>query len=100
MRSTSNRTADLATRLLHQLSFVSSQSPLDSTSFAFLNLLLTQVVEKGGIGSTSPHSEESQEQLTLVVNIIAACCGECELLILVSNSPSLTISRRRRVPAT
>lgn len=34
------------------------------------------MIELGGIGTESPHSEAAQEQLTLAVNIMSACCGE------------------------
>ncbi|WVR05268.1 hypothetical protein IAU60_002280 [Kwoniella sp. DSM 27419] len=69
---------ELVTRLLHQINFIAEQSPLDSTTYSLTSLLLSQVVAKGGIGSESPQSEQSQEQLTLVVNVIAACVGEFE----------------------
>jgi hypothetical protein len=68
----------LVTRLLHQIHFVSEQTPLNSTSYAVVALLLDQVVKQGGIEVESASSEEAQEQLTLVVNIIGACCGECQ----------------------
>lgn len=68
--------SSLVTRLLHQINFVSEQTPLNSTSFAIVALLLDQVVRQGGLGIESAQSEEAQEQLTLVVNIIGACCGE------------------------
>lgn len=67
----------LVTRLLHQIHFVAEQTPLNSTSFALTALLLDLVVAQGAIGIESSGSEEAQEQLTLVVNIIGACCGEC-----------------------
>ncbi|EIW69657.1 hypothetical protein TREMEDRAFT_73934 [Tremella mesenterica DSM 1558] len=67
---------ELVTRLLHQLQFVADQTPLDNTSFSLVSLLLARVVSLGGIGTPSAQSDEAQEQLTLVVNIIAACCGE------------------------
>ena len=58
--------SDLVTRLLHQFYFLAAQSPLDSTTYALISLLLNRVVEKGGIGTASSQSEEAQEQLTLV----------------------------------
>ncbi|WWC61174.1 uncharacterized protein I303_103754 [Kwoniella dejecticola CBS 10117] len=67
---------ELVTRILHQLHFLAEQTPLDSTTYSLTSLLLTQVVSKGGIGTESSQSDEAQEQLTLVVNIIAACVGE------------------------
>lgn len=67
---------ELVTRLLHQMNFMASQTPLDSTTYALASMLFTRVVEKGGVGTESPQSEEAQEQLTLVVSIIGACCGE------------------------
>ena len=69
---------DLVTRLLHQLRFLSDQSPLDSATFAMCSLLFERVVQIGGVGTESPNSDEAQEQLTLVVNIIASSCGEFE----------------------
>ncbi|WWC90100.1 uncharacterized protein L201_005033 [Kwoniella dendrophila CBS 6074] len=67
---------ELVTRILHQIHFLAEQTPLDSTTYSLTSLLLTQVVSKGGIGTESAQSDEAQEQLTLVVNIIAACVGE------------------------
>ena len=67
---------ELVTRLLHQLQFVAAQSPFDGPTYTLLSFLLARVVKLGGIGVTSSSSEEAQEQLTLVVNIIASCCGE------------------------
>ncbi|KAK8869849.1 hypothetical protein IAR55_000417 [Kwoniella newhampshirensis] len=69
---------DLVTRILHQLHFVAEQTPLDSTTFSLMSLLLSRVVEKGGVGIESSQTDEAQEQLFLVVAIIAACCGEFE----------------------
>lgn len=57
---------DLITRLLHQLLFVASQKPLDSTTYALVSVLFGRVVTLGGVGTDSPQSEEAQEQLTLV----------------------------------
>jgi len=57
---------DLVTRLLHQISFISEQTPLDSTTYALVSILLSRVVEIGGVGTGSPQSEQAQEQLTLV----------------------------------
>ncbi|WWD15877.1 hypothetical protein CI109_100301 [Kwoniella shandongensis] len=68
--------AELVTRILHQLHFLAEQTPLDSTTFSLTSLLLSRVVEKGGVGIESSQSEEAQEQLFMVVATIAACCGE------------------------
>ena len=57
---------ELVTRLLHQIHFVAQQAPLNSTSFAFVALLLCRVVDLRGITQESPQSDEAQEQLTLV----------------------------------
>lgn len=54
------------TRLLHQIHFTAEQTPLNSTSFSVIALLLSRVVEVGGVGIESAQSEEAQEQLTLV----------------------------------
>lgn len=67
---------ELVMRLLYQISFIAEQNPLNSTSFSIISLLLSRIVEQGGIDVESPTSEEAQTQLTLTVNIIAACCGE------------------------
>lgn len=70
---------------------------MDSTTYVLVSMLLSRVVDKGGVGTSSPQSEEAQEQLTLVgcikrvmvianlgqvVNIVASCCGECMLPII------------------
>ncbi|WRT67086.1 uncharacterized protein IL334_004052 [Kwoniella shivajii] len=67
---------ELVTRIMHQVHFLAEQTPLDSTTYSLTSLLLTQVVSRGGVGTSSPQSEEAQEQLTLVVAIVAACVGE------------------------
>ncbi|WVQ78061.1 hypothetical protein IAT38_000142 [Cryptococcus sp. DSM 104549] len=63
-------------RILHQIHFLAEQSPLDSTTYSLTSLLLARVVETGGVGTEGTQTEEAQEQLFLVVAIIAACCGE------------------------
>ncbi|KAK4684697.1 hypothetical protein P7C73_g5471, partial [Tremellales sp. Uapishka_1] len=73
---TSEPTADLVTRILHQLHFAAEQTPLDSTTYALATMLMSRAVAVGGIGTESPQSEQAQEQFTLVVGIIQACCGE------------------------
>jgi len=72
--------AELVTRLLHQVDFVAQQTPLDSTTYGLVSMLLSQVTVLGGIG-TEPNSDEAQEQLTLAVSITGACVGECESAI-------------------
>ncbi|KAL1405501.1 translational activator of GCN4 [Vanrija albida] len=67
---------DLTTRILHQVNFVAAQSPLDSTTFTLVSMLLSRIVKEGGVGTESPQSDEAQEQLTLVVSIIASTAGE------------------------
>ncbi|ORX39844.1 regulation of translational elongation-related protein [Kockovaella imperatae] len=68
--------ADLIIRLMHQTRFLSEQSPLDSTTFGLCSILFAKIVDSGGCGTQSVQSDEAQEQLTLVVNIIGTCCGE------------------------
>lgn len=72
---------DLVTRLLHQIHFIAEQTPLDSTTYALTTILMTRVVAQGGVGVESSQSEQAQEQLTLVVGIIGACCGECRSIV-------------------
>ena len=48
---------ELVTRLLHQIHFIAEQVPLDSTTYAMTSLLLSRVVELGGVGTESPQSE-------------------------------------------
>lgn len=67
---------ELTTRILHQVNYVASQTPLDSTSFTLVDMLLSRIVAVGGVGYDSPQSDEAQEQLTLAVSIIGACVGE------------------------
>lgn len=62
---------------MHQIHFIAAQSPLDSTTYSLTSLLLSVVVESGGVG-VEGQSDEALEQLTLVVAIIATCVGECE----------------------
>ncbi|CAK9780191.1 putative regulation of translational elongation-related protein [Cutaneotrichosporon oleaginosum] len=64
------------TRVLHQIHFAASQSPIDSTTYALVSMLMSRVVALGGVGCDSPQSEQAQEQLTLVVGIIGSCVGE------------------------
>lgn len=91
---------ELITRLLHQIDFASNQTPLDSTTYGLVSMLLGQVTTLGGIG-TEPNSEEAQEQLTLAVSIIGSCCGECESISLLPRTRmALIISHRRQLPPT
>lgn len=69
---------DLVTRIMHEVNFVASSSPLDPVTFTLVSMLNKQIVNLGGIGSDSAQSEQAQEQLTLVVAIISACVGEFE----------------------
>ena len=85
----------LIIRLMHQIRFLSEQTPLDSTTFGMCSILFGKIVQDGGCGTESVQSDEAQEQLTLVrrrhfghctatdptqvVNIIITCCGECKL---------------------
>lgn len=54
---------ELVTRLLHQLSFVATTSPLDSTTYSLASMLFGRVISQG-VGAAQ--SEEAQEQITLV----------------------------------
>lgn len=72
--------AEITTRIMHQIHFIAVQSPLDSTTYSLTSLLLSMVVESGGVG-VEGQSDEALEQLTLAVAIIAACVGECESAI-------------------
>lgn len=69
--------AELVTRLLHQIDFTAQQTPLDSTTYGLVSMLLSQVTALGGIG-TEANSDDAQEQLTLAVSITGACVGECK----------------------
>jgi hypothetical protein len=86
---------DLVIRVLHELHFVSEQAPLDATTYTLIAPLLSRVVAVGGIGLTDSTSDEAQEQLTLVVGIIASNCGECRFAV----TAMLTNSRGGCVPA-
>ncbi|ODO11508.1 hypothetical protein I350_00288 [Cryptococcus amylolentus CBS 6273] len=66
---------EVTTRIMHQLHFISAQTSLDSVTYSILTLLLSTVVEKGGVG-VEAQSDEALEQLTLVVAIIGTCVGE------------------------
>ena len=67
---------DLVTRVLYRLRFLSEQRPLDAVSLAYCFPLLFLVLEKGGIGKTSP--EESDEQLILAIEVLAFHTNSCE----------------------
>nr|ODN81184.1 50S small subunit ribosomal protein L19 [Cryptococcus depauperatus CBS 7841] len=56
---------NVITRILHQIHFIAEQSPLDSVTYSLTALLLTKLVEAGGIGIEA-QSEGALEQLTLV----------------------------------
>ncbi|KAI2486052.1 Translational activator [Pyrenophora tritici-repentis] len=66
---------DLVTRVLYRLRFLSEQRPLDAVSLAYCFPLLFLVLEKGGIGKTSP--EESDEQLILAIEVLAFHTDSC-----------------------
>lgn len=67
------------------MDFVAQQTPLDSTTYGLVSMLLSQVTALGGIG-TEANSDEAQEQLTLAVSITGACVGECASRYLVLNA--------------
>ena len=92
---------ELVTRLLYQIRSLSEQTPFDSSTFNLCSILFGRIIRDGGCGTESVQSDEAQEQLTLVVNIIGNCCGEFEddtyarldtikqLLQIISSHPKL-----------
>jgi hypothetical protein len=67
---------DLTVRILHEINFVSQSAPLEPVSYTLVSLLMARILALGGVGTESIQAEQAQEQLTLVVGIIAACVGE------------------------
>lgn len=70
--------SDLVTRVLYRLRFLSEQRPLDAVSLAYCLPLIFLVLEKGGIGRSSP--EEADEQLILAIEILTFHTNSCEYL--------------------
>ncbi|RAQ99084.1 translational activator [Stemphylium lycopersici] len=66
---------DLVTRVLYRLRFLSEQRPLDAVSLAYCFPLIFLVLEKGGIGKSSP--EEADEQLILAIEILSFHTNSC-----------------------
>ncbi|KAL5118494.1 translational activator of GCN4 [Pleosporales sp. CAS-2024a] len=66
---------DLVTRVLYRLRFLGEQRPLDAVTLAYCFPLVFLVLEKGGIGRSSP--EEADEQLILAIEIIAFHTNAC-----------------------
>ncbi|KAH7118939.1 translational activator [Dendryphion nanum] len=66
---------DLVTRVLYRLRFMSEQRPLDSVSLSYCFPLIFLILEKGGIGRTSP--EEADEQLVLALEFISFHTSSC-----------------------
>ncbi|KZM25341.1 translational activator of GCN4 [Ascochyta rabiei] len=66
---------DLVTRVLYRLRFLSEQRPLDPVSVAYCLPLIFLVLEKGGIGKSSP--EEADEQLILAFEFLSFHANSC-----------------------
>jgi hypothetical protein len=94
---------ELVTRLLHQLHFVAEQTPLDASSYSLTSILLSRVVDKGGIGVESAQSEQAQEQLTLVRNRVLTIAPFPDYFRLSTSSApaaaSVSVSTRTNGPA-
>lgn len=63
------------TRVLYRLRFMSEQRPLDPVSLAYCFPLIFLLLEKGGIGKSSP--EESDEQLVLALEFLSFHTASC-----------------------
>ncbi|ORY10171.1 translational activator [Clohesyomyces aquaticus] len=66
---------DLVTRVLYRLRFMSEQRPLDTVSLAYSLPLIFLVLEKGGIGRSSP--EDADEQLVLALEFLTFHTDAC-----------------------
>ncbi|XP_014558598.1 hypothetical protein COCVIDRAFT_94116 [Bipolaris victoriae FI3] len=66
---------DLVTRVMYRIRFLSEQRPLDAVSLAYCLPLIFLVLEKGGIGKSSP--EEVDEQLILAIEILTFHTNSC-----------------------
>ncbi|KAF2802017.1 translational activator [Mytilinidion resinicola] len=70
--------ADLVTRVLYRLRFMSEQRPLDTVTLMYCFPLIFLILEKGGIGRTEP--EEADEQILLALEFLSfhttACSDE------------------------
>lgn len=69
--------AELVSRVLYRLRWLSEQAPLDSPTFSYLFPLLHQVLLKGGVGLSE--EDDPLEQVALALDIIKFHCGECGL---------------------
>lgn len=62
----------LTLRILYRLRFLAERKPVDSAFYAFTSPLLSRVIGSNGVGLASDEAEGKLEQLTLVVEFIAA----------------------------
>ncbi|KAF2687784.1 translational activator [Lentithecium fluviatile CBS 122367] len=66
---------DLVTRVLYRLRFMSEQRPLDPVSLAYCFPLIFLVLEKSGIGRSTP--EDADEQLILALEFLSFHANSC-----------------------
>lgn len=68
--------ADIVTRVLYRLQFLSEQRPFDGISLTYILPLVMAVLRDNGIGRTE--SDEVDEQITLALEILAHHTELCE----------------------
>ena len=67
---------DLITRTLYRLRFAGEQRPFDLVSFAYINPLILQVLDQGGIAK--PPGEEADEQVLLALEFLSFHSDICK----------------------
>lgn len=68
--------AELVTRLLYRLRFMSEQRPFDAITMSYLLPLITLVLRHKGIGLFD--GDDSDEQVTLALEFLAFHTDLCE----------------------
>ena len=68
--------AELMTRILYRLRFVSEQRPFDTVSLAYVLPLIFVIV--GRSKGDEARAEEEEEQLLLALEFLSLHCGSCE----------------------
>ena len=68
--------AELVTRLLYRLRFMSEQRPFDAITMSYLLPLITLVLRNKGIGLFD--GDDSDEQVTLALEFLAFHTDLCE----------------------
>ncbi|PWN50148.1 ARM repeat-containing protein [Violaceomyces palustris] len=69
---------ELVLRVLYRLRSLSEQSPLDAATVAFLDPLITKIIQAGGLGIAADDGDATLEQIQLALDYISFHGNACE----------------------